>query len=157
MAFPGGNVTRFSLNGGMWHPYGSFAGKTEQEADQGAGAPPSARKRKIITPDGKRLYVTDDELRFLRAEWEARARQEGQATLLEQRRIKAKGRKRAKTRTFETPAELLVPDEAPIPIPKSFIPEAKAQDIDIARLIRDKIEAEREMENDALLLLLMLS
>lgn len=155
MAFSGSQITRLGLYGGPRGLYGSFAGKTEAEVDQGAGAP--TRKRWVIFPDNSRHYVTDEELRFLRAEYEAKVRQEGQATVTEKRRVKTKGRKRAKTRTFETPAEIQVSEGAAIPIPRSLIPEDKPEEVDVKGAVLRQIQQMRDQEEEAALLLLMVS
>jgi hypothetical protein len=161
MAFPGGNVSRFSLYGGQWHPYGSFAGKTEQVIDdttgsaRGRGRRRRAHKplRKITLPDGSTVYASADQVDSLRAEYEARVRQEGQAKL-EQRR-KEKGRRRAKARRVL--AEIQVDEGPPIPIPSSYVPTPKVQASDINEIIQRRLDAIQQEEEDALLLLVMLS
>jgi hypothetical protein len=112
--------------------------------------------RKITLPDGTPVYATSDQIDTVRAEYEARVRQEGQAVLREERRVKEKGRKRAKLRAMEILQEIPIPGEAPIPIPKSYLPGPEAP-VDASEIMRRKLaEIERE-EEEAALLLIMLS
>lgn len=128
-----------------------FAAGTAAEATTVAGLP--GRWQRVILPDGRELRVSRHEIASIRAELEARARQEGEAKIKETRRVRKKG-KRMATRVAEVPVVITVPDEPSIAIPRSFIPE-DTLDVDKARIsdiVSGLIERRRREEEDALLL-----
>lgn len=147
MAISAARVTRLGLSGFTRRPYGSFAGKEATEAvDTAAGWP--TRKR-VILPDGQRLMLTPREIAVVRQQIEA----ENAKQLAE---IEAKPtRKRKKARRRIQQQEIEVAGEAPIPLPPQISALAGFDDgADLEAAIYHML---RLQENDALILLLMVS
>lgn len=139
--------TRLGQIGFGHRPYAGFVAKAEAD-EGGAGWPEEGRTRRVILPDGRRLNLTDREIAEVRRQIDVeRFRQQAELEAKSARKQKAVKRKEIQ--------QIEVAGEIPIVLP----PRVQGlpgwdEERDLAAAIHQML---RVQENDALMLLLMVS